>query len=79
MYHSQGTNQASKIEKEQTFEQEEKVHHTQGKCYGAKRSQESSETEKRKCTEELRAFKKKSVSDSDQEPINSCSSEEGEV
>ena len=34
---------------------------------------------KRKHTQELRAFEKMSVSDSDQESMNSSSSEEGEI
>ena len=34
---------------------------------------------KRKCTEELRAFEKMSVSDSDQESFNSSSSEDDEI
>ena len=79
MYHAQGTGQASKTEKEQTFWLEEKVHQTWGKCYVAKASQESSKAEKRKRNEEPRAFEKMSVSDSDQESMNSSSSEEGKV
>ena len=78
MYHSQGTGQASKKEKEQTFWQEEKVHQTWGKCYGTETGQERSKTEKRRRTEEPCAFKKMSVSDSDHESMNSSSSEEGE-
>ena len=79
MHHSQGASQAGKTEKEQAFWQEEKVYQTWGKCYGAKASKERSEIEKRKRTEELRAFKKMSTSDPEQESISSSSSEEGEV
>ena len=35
--------------------------------------------EKKKHTEELHAFKKMSISDSDQESINSSASKEGEI
>ena len=47
MFHSQGTGQASKTEKEQTFQQEEKVNQKWGKCDGVETGQESSETEKK--------------------------------
>ena len=44
---TQGTGQASKTEKEQTFWQEENVHQVWGKYDDAKISQESSEVEKK--------------------------------
>ena len=56
-----------------------RIKHFDKKKYGVKASQESSETEKRKHTEEVRAFKKMSVTDSDQESMNSSSSEEDRV
>ena len=79
MHHAQGTGQAGKIEKKQASWQEEKVHQSWSKCYGTKISQKAYKTEKKKRTEELRAFEKMSVSDSDRESVKSRSSEEGEV
>ena len=67
MHQAQSTGQAGKIEKEQTVSPKEKVHQGWSKCYGTKRS------------EELLAFKKMSICNSDQESISSISSEEGEV
>ena len=79
MCYSLGTGQASKTEKEQIFQQEGKVHQTWGKCYEAETSQESSETEKNEAYWGPMCIQKISVFDSDQEPMNSGSSEEGEV
>ena len=64
---------------EQAFQEKVKVHQAWSKCYGAKASKESSKTEIKKRNEELRTFEKLSVTNSDQESINSSSSEEGEV
>ena len=47
MYHTQGTGQASKTEKEQTVGWKEKVHQVLSKCYGPKISQKGSKAEKK--------------------------------
>ena len=79
MHYTQGTGQVDKTEQYQTIWQKAKVHQAWGKCYGTEASQESSETEKMKCTEKLCAFKKMSVSDSGQESIQSSSSKKDEI
>ena len=74
MHHAQGNGQASKqFDKKKSFTKHEVNALVQ------KQFKKALKQKKRKRTDEVRAFEKMSVSDSEQEPINSSPSEEGEV
>ena len=79
VYYIKSTGQTIKTEEGKALQEIEKVYQTWGECYGAETGQESPEKRGKKRTEELRAIEKMSVSDSDQESIDSSSSEKGEV
>ena len=79
VYHVKSAGQTSKTEEKKTLREKENVHQARGKSYDAKKVKYSLKKKKMKRTEELRAFEKMNVSDSDQKSMNSSSSKEGRL